>query len=133
MAAIRAVGALRGLREIEKVEQLPSKEPFSKRFEEAVGEGCDSASARRVAKQVRLSGVSCLMLLLNAGKLTPITGWSFRLRGRLARPIVGCEDRPTENAIRILTLATAYSLKREQCPVPFSQCAGAISPAGQGR
>ena len=36
---------------IEKVDQLPSKAPFSKRFEEAVGEACDSASARRVAKQ----------------------------------------------------------------------------------
>jgi transposase len=36
---------------IEKVEQLPSKAPFSKRFEEAVGEACESASARRVAKQ----------------------------------------------------------------------------------
>jgi transposase len=36
---------------MEKVEQLPSKAPFSKRFEEAVGEACESASARRVAKQ----------------------------------------------------------------------------------
>ena len=34
---------------IEKVDQLPSKAPFSKRFEEAVGEACESASARRVA------------------------------------------------------------------------------------
>jgi transposase len=39
---------------IEKVDQLPSKAPFSKRFEEAVGEACESASARRVAKQFRL-------------------------------------------------------------------------------
>src|SRR5258707_8141509 len=36
---------------IERVDQLPSKAPFSKRFEEAVGEACESASARRVAKQ----------------------------------------------------------------------------------
>lgn len=42
-----------GLR-IEKVDQLPSKAPFSKRFEEAVGEACESASARRVAKQFGL-------------------------------------------------------------------------------
>lgn len=39
---------------IEKVAQLPSKAPFSKRFEEAVGEACESASARRVAKQFGL-------------------------------------------------------------------------------
>ena len=36
---------------IEKVDQLPSKAPFSKRFEEAVGRACESASARRVARQ----------------------------------------------------------------------------------
>jgi transposase len=36
---------------IEKVDQLPTKAPFSKRFEEAVGQACESASARRVAKQ----------------------------------------------------------------------------------
>ena len=34
---------------IEKVAQLPSKAPFSKRFEEAVGQACESASARQVA------------------------------------------------------------------------------------
>jgi transposase len=40
---------------IEKVEQLPSKAPFSKRFEEAVGQACESASARRVAKRFGLA------------------------------------------------------------------------------
>ncbi len=35
---------------VEKVEQLPSKAPFSKRFEEAVGQACESASARQVAR-----------------------------------------------------------------------------------
>jgi len=39
----------------EKVEQLPSKAPFSKRFEEIVGETCESAAARRVAKQFKLA------------------------------------------------------------------------------
>jgi len=43
-----------GLR-IEKVDQLPCKAPFSKRFEEAVGEACESASARRVAKKFGLA------------------------------------------------------------------------------
>jgi transposase len=38
----------------EKVDQLPSKAPFSKRFEEAVGAACESASARRVAKRFGL-------------------------------------------------------------------------------
>jgi len=36
---------------VERVPQLPSKAPFSKRFEEAVGLACESASARQVARQ----------------------------------------------------------------------------------
>jgi transposase len=39
----------------EKIAQLPSKAPFSKRFEDAVGEACESAAARRVAKQFQLA------------------------------------------------------------------------------
>src|SRR5258707_645472 len=39
----------------EKVELLPSKAPFSKRFEEAVGQACESAPVRRVARQFGLS------------------------------------------------------------------------------
>jgi transposase len=39
----------------EKVPQLPSKAPFSKRFEEAVGMACESAAVRRVARQFGLS------------------------------------------------------------------------------
>jgi transposase len=39
----------------EKVDQLPSKAPFSKRFEDAVGQACESASARRVARQFGLA------------------------------------------------------------------------------
>jgi hypothetical protein len=33
---------------MEKVPQLPSKAPFSKRFKEAVGQACESAAARQV-------------------------------------------------------------------------------------
>jgi transposase len=39
----------------EKVDQLPSKAPFSKRFEDAVGEACESAPVRRVAHQFGLA------------------------------------------------------------------------------
>src|SRR6516165_8855267 len=39
----------------EKVPQLPSKAPFSKRFEEAVGMACENAAVRRVARQFGLS------------------------------------------------------------------------------
>jgi transposase len=40
---------------VEKMEQLPSKAPFSKRFEEIVGQACESASARQVARRTGLA------------------------------------------------------------------------------
>jgi transposase len=40
---------------VERVDQLPSKAPFSKRFEEAVGQACEGASARQVAVRFRLA------------------------------------------------------------------------------
>ena len=39
----------------EKVAQLPSKAPYSKRFEEAVGEACESGAARQVARRMGLA------------------------------------------------------------------------------
>jgi transposase len=39
---------------VEKVPLLPSKAPFSKRFEDAVGQACESASARQVARRFGL-------------------------------------------------------------------------------
>src|SRR5712691_3582264 len=39
----------------EKVPLLPSKAPFSKRCEEAVGQACESAAVRRVARQFALA------------------------------------------------------------------------------
>ena len=39
---------------VEKVPLLPSKAPFSKRFEDAVGQACESASARQVARRLGL-------------------------------------------------------------------------------
>lgn len=40
----------------EKVGQLPSKAPFSKRFEDIVGQACESAAARQVARRFGLAG-----------------------------------------------------------------------------
>ena len=36
---------------VEKIDQLPSKAPFSKRFEEIVGEACESAAVSQVARR----------------------------------------------------------------------------------
>ena len=40
---------------IEKVPLLPGKAPYSKRFEDAVGQACESASARQVARRMGLA------------------------------------------------------------------------------
>ena len=39
----------------ERVPQLPSKAPFSKRFEEEIGQACESAAARQVARRFGLA------------------------------------------------------------------------------
>src|SRR5208283_3852094 len=39
----------------ERVEPLPSKAPYSKRFEDAVGQACESAAARQVARRMGLA------------------------------------------------------------------------------
>jgi transposase len=39
---------------VEKVPLLPGKAPFSKRFEDAVGQACESAPARQVARRFGL-------------------------------------------------------------------------------
>ena len=39
----------------EKVAQLPSKAPYSKRFEEAVGQACESAAVRQVARYMHMA------------------------------------------------------------------------------
>lgn len=40
---------------VEKLEPLPSKAPYSKRFEDAVGQACESAAARQVARRMGLA------------------------------------------------------------------------------
>jgi transposase len=40
---------------VERVPLLPSKAPFSERFENAVGQACESASARQVARHLGLA------------------------------------------------------------------------------
>ena len=65
---------------VEKVPQLPSKAPFSKRFEEAVGLVCESASVRQVARQFRLAAST-----VRAIDLRYLQRWSAtRRKDRLA-------------------------------------------------
>jgi transposase len=66
---------------VEKVPQLPSKAPFSKRFEEAVGLACESAAVRQVARQFRLAAST-----VRAIDLRYLQRWSAtRRQDRLAQ------------------------------------------------
>jgi transposase len=59
----------------EKVEQLPSNAPFSQRFEEAVGQACENAAVRRVAKQFGLAAST-----VRAIDLRYLERWAARRR-----------------------------------------------------
>jgi transposase len=60
---------------VERVPQLPSKAPFSKRFEEAVGLACESASARQVSRQYGLAAST-----VRAIDLRYLTRWAAHRR-----------------------------------------------------
>ena len=67
---------------IEKVPLLPSKAPFSKRFEEAVGEACESASARQVARRFKLAEST-----VRAIDLRYLERWAAKRRRPALRPM----------------------------------------------
>jgi len=66
----------------EKVAQLPSKAPYSKRFEEAVGQACESAAARQVARRMGLAGST-----VRAIDLRYLERWEARRRKPALRQI----------------------------------------------
>ena len=60
---------------VERVPQLPSKAPFSKRFEDAVGLACEAAAARQVARQFGLAPST-----VRAIDLRYLTRWAAQRR-----------------------------------------------------
>src|SRR6202050_1914731 len=70
----------------EKVPQLPSKAPFSKRFEEAVGLACESAAVRRVARQFGLASST-----VRAIDVRYLSRWSVGRRKPALRQMGGDE------------------------------------------
>ena len=77
----------------EKVPQLPSKAPFSKRFEEAVGLACESAAVRRVARQFGLGSST-----VRAIDVRYLSRWSKGRRKPALRQMGVDEDRSWEEA-----------------------------------
>lgn len=64
----------------EKVEPLPSKAPFSKRFEDVVGQACESAAARQVARRFGLPAST-----VRAIDLRYLERWAARRRKPVLR------------------------------------------------
>src|SRR5207245_1614917 len=64
----------------EKVEPLPSKAPYSKRFEDAVGQACESAAGRQVARRRGLAEST-----VRAIDLRYLERWETRRRRRALR------------------------------------------------
>ena len=60
---------------VERVPLLPSKAPFSERFEDAVGQACESAAARQVARRLGLAEST-----VRAIDLRYLERWSARRR-----------------------------------------------------
>ena len=85
---------------VEKVPQLPSKAPFSKRFEEAVGLACESASVRQVARQFRLAAST-----VRAIDLRYLQRWSaMRRKDRLVQ--MGVDEIYFGKQMRFITVVS---------------------------
>jgi transposase len=85
---------------IERVPQLPSKAPFSKRFEDAVGQACESAAARRVARQFGLAAST-----VRAIDLRYLTRWAAQ-RHRPALKAMGVDEIWLGKRMKFLTVVS---------------------------
>lgn len=85
---------------VERVPQLPSKAPFSKRFEDAVGLACASASARQVGRQLGLASST-----VRAIDLRYLTRWAAARR-RPPLKQVGVDEIWLGKRTKFLTVVT---------------------------
>lgn len=85
---------------IERVPQLPSKAPFSKRFEDAVGLQCESASARQVGRQLGLAAST-----VRAIDLRTLIRWAATRR-RPALQQMGVDEIWLGQRTKFLTVVT---------------------------
>jgi len=102
----------------EKVAQLPSKAPFSRRFEEAVGQACESAVARHMglaASTVRAIDLRCLERWEAKQRQPPIRqmGVDEIYRGKQGKFLtVVCNPETAESLWfgRLISYACAFSI-----------------------
>ena len=85
---------------IEKVPLLPSKAPFSERFEDAVGQACEGASARQVARRFGLAEST-----VRAIDLRYLERWAAKRR-RPARRQLGVDEIHLGKKQKFLTVVS---------------------------
>ena len=85
---------------IERVPQLPSKAPFSKRFEDAVGLACEAAAARQVGRQLGLAAST-----VRAIDLRYLTRWAAQRR-RPALKQMGVDEIWLGKRTKFVTVVT---------------------------
>jgi transposase len=85
---------------VERVPHLPSKAPFSKRFEDAVGLACEAASARQVSRQCGLAQST-----VRAIDLRYLERWAAQRR-RPALTQLGVDEIWLGTRIKFLTVVT---------------------------
>ena len=89
----------------ERSEQLPSKAPYSKRFEDAVGEACEGAAARQVARRMRLAESTVRAIDLTQGFVDDKE--SGELGGIQGEPSAGATDDNMKIVDRVTPTAVA--------------------------
>src|SRR5207302_4689691 len=77
---------------IEKVPQLPSKAPFSKRFEDAVGQACESAAARQVTLRFGLVSSTVRAIDLRYLERWPFDGYCAEVFDQMTSPEHRCRS-----------------------------------------
>ena len=85
---------------VEEVPQLPSKAPFSKDFEDAVGLACESAPARQVARQFGLSAST-----VRAIDLRYLERWARKRKGPVLRQM-GVDEIYLGKTQKFITVVT---------------------------
>jgi zinc-finger of transposase IS204/IS1001/IS1096/IS1165/Helix-turn-helix domain of transposase family ISL3 len=101
----------------EKVPQLPSKAPFSKRLEEAVGLACESAAVRRVARQFWLSPSTA-----RAMDVRYLKRWAASRRKPALRQMCPRHRLPRDCRITVegILAGLHHEYQLEKCVVPAS-------------
>src|SRR5207245_9711347 len=106
---------------VEKIEQLPSNAPFSKRFEEIVGEACESAAASQVARRFHLAETTVRAIDLRRSPMTFVSKMTF------ACSAVKASVTPADMIPALLTSTSILPASASTCLTPASTDASSLT------